>query len=339
MPKKTYADGDVVYAPLINKLNNIQFVETPNDDGQLPLILDDWLSNAASAIKPTLKSIAAEFSILSITGRTVQYQGGKFATSTQVATIANGSIVVPASATSWVWVNDTNPSAPVIEVTTTEPTTGMKLGKFTADATTITANTPLYARARSQSPGASTNSPAFTGTPTAPTPALNDDSLKLATTAWVQALRPKTVVRGVRTTVWTPSGGFLAETYYTIPFDSITGSGLNTGGIFTMPATTPFASKEALIIARVRIAATDLSRPNINAKLSVFSGASEIAVLSECFGRGVLVLGGSDKFLLTAGEQITIRLYINPANGDQNNSLPSNLQISASNTTKFFVEV
>lgn len=338
MPKKTYADGDVVYAPLINKLNNMQFVETPNDDGQLPLILDDWLSNAANAIKPTLRNIANEFSLISITGRTFQYQGGRFATSTLVASIPNGSIVVPPNTTSWVWVNDANPNAPVIAVATVEPTTGMEIGRFVTDANAVLSYTPLYARARAVSIGAPTNSPVFTGTPTAPSPALNDDSLKLATTAWVQALRPKTVVRGIRTTVWTPSGGFFAETYYTVPFDAITGGGLNTGGIFTMPSTAPFASKEALIIARVRIVALDLARPNINAKLSVFSGANEISVLSECTGRGVLVLGGSDKFLLTSGEQITIRIYINPANGDPNNSFPINLQISASNTTKFFVE-
>jgi hypothetical protein len=103
------------------------------------------------------------------------------------------------------------------------------------------------------------------------------------------------------------------DTYYTIPFESLKGSGFNTNGLFTMP--TALAPGKLIFHPQIRVdTTTPLSSPDLSVKLSLFAGNDELGLPLAQFesARGDTTINASnaEPVLLTAGQQCTIRVYL-----------------------------
>jgi hypothetical protein len=91
----------------------------------------------------TLQTLRDEFKVSLATGLTVSYLGGSVRLSSGTyAVVANGSIVLPASSTSFVFVN----SLGVVATSTARPVDALEMAVVTTDATSVTNISPVPKR-------------------------------------------------------------------------------------------------------------------------------------------------------------------------------------------------
>lgn len=230
-------------------------------------------------------------------GFTANYTGGIVRlTSGTWAAIAPGSLSVPANATTFVWS-----AGGSIAQGAAPPVTAAPLARITSNATRITAIT------------------------LAPT---REERATAATLADVTNAQPQRLVTARRTTDSTnlPLDAYWSPVIWSIADDNV-GNILNAAaGTITIAATIKLQ-----LGVRLRLISADVNS-SVAAKISVFIGASEQAVLQESgTTKGGLVIGGiwKPREAIAAGSVITIRPYLNDG---------TNVRISGSNSNELWLE-
>jgi hypothetical protein len=128
MTKTVFVNGTVVTPEWLNAVNNPQFVEAPDNDGEIARITNEALSNTPGQLKPEWQSFRDALKVSAGTGLSVAYQGGlvRRLNGTQF-TLAPGAIAVPNDATSYISVNE----ADQVVVSPDVPLKGLLLAKVT----------------------------------------------------------------------------------------------------------------------------------------------------------------------------------------------------------------
>lgn len=269
------ADGDLVTGAWVNSLR-----------AKLNA-LDAAIATASSQIGDLRSQLSQAFRVTAISGLLVAYAGGtvKLSASGIVVTVAPGQLTLPASSTSWIYLDATG----TMVSSTTRPTIGLEVATVTTNATTVTAivNFPIFVVQ----------------------PNLNLDNY--ATIAYANSRAWEQVAYGRRTTSWIIPA---AETFYTIPFETLQGVGLNTAGVFTAPAGT----RSYVFHVQVRVDTTAVFTSSLSVKISLFvepSGGSltEYGILAQSeSARGDITLNAENAqpISLSGGDKVTARVYL-----------------------------
>lgn len=200
-----------------------------------------------------------------------------------VSVIPSSNLQAIANDRSYIYINTTGQ----LEVSTTEPADGLlELAEATANDSEVTQLTN-YPRLRVSTP----------------TPNLD----LLATRAYVDDNKFKPLATARKTSAFNIPQ---SDTYYVIPFESLTGSGFNTSGQFT-------AQKDGQILATAQIR-VDTTRPDLyrdlSVKFSMFDVNSELGLpLSQMESAdGDLTHNAitAAPITVTTGQVFTFRIYI-----------------------------
>lgn len=107
MSKTVFNSGTVVSATFLNAINNPVFTAVADDDGEIPLITNDALSNEAGQLKPEWEMFRDSFKIKAGAGLAVEYTGGivRLGNNTQI-TIAPASIAVVDDSVNYIYINE-----------------------------------------------------------------------------------------------------------------------------------------------------------------------------------------------------------------------------------------
>jgi len=138
MAKTTFAGRQVFTAAHANALNNPQFVVDEGGeefDGQHLRLRDASLSNDATQIKGRVNTFFDMFRVTAGTGLSVNVVGGVYTLDTGIAaTIASTTLSLPASSTSYVFINSTG----AIATSTIIPVRWVPLAIVTTSAAAVT---------------------------------------------------------------------------------------------------------------------------------------------------------------------------------------------------------
>jgi hypothetical protein len=145
--KTVFAPGSVVTSGWLNAINNPVFVDNPDDDGELPRITNDDLSNAAGQIKQEWQAFRDAFRVAAGAGLNITFQGGAVTLPLgTIATIAPGTLVMANNATSFVFINELG----VVVSSTIYPVVGVMLARVITVGGGITTIEDLRPRFRVQ---------------------------------------------------------------------------------------------------------------------------------------------------------------------------------------------
>lgn len=147
MAKTTFAAGTEVDPAFLNALNNISFVEVPDNDGELPLITDAMMSAAAGNLKPEWQAFRDSLKPSIGTGLAVNYLGGVIVLPNNTNfTVPAGTVAVPNDSTSYVYATATG----AIEASTSPPTIRLDIATVIATSGVISSLTDTRPRFRVQ---------------------------------------------------------------------------------------------------------------------------------------------------------------------------------------------
>jgi len=106
MPKTVFAPGSVLNSSFCNAINNPVFVDVADDDGEIPRITNNDLSNTPGQIKPEWTGFRDELKVATVSGLSITWQGGTaLLPNNTLQAIGTGSTTVGANATSFVFVS------------------------------------------------------------------------------------------------------------------------------------------------------------------------------------------------------------------------------------------
>ena len=105
MPKTNFSPGTIVTSAFLNAINNIVFRENPDNDGEIPLIEDADLSNAAGNIKPQWAAFRDSLLVSENTGLAVSIAAGAaLLPNRTIQTISPQTLVLPDNTTVFVYI-------------------------------------------------------------------------------------------------------------------------------------------------------------------------------------------------------------------------------------------
>lgn len=248
--------------------------------------IDTAIASANSQINALKSQVSQAFRVSPISGLNVQYAGGQIKLSNaNVANIQAGQITLSNNAITYIYINDQG----AVLASLTRPGIGQEVAKVTTLNGNVTdiINYPLF-EVR---------------------PALPDFS-DFATVDYANSRAWQLISVARKVNTFSIPG---TDTYYTIPFESLKGTGFNTNGLFTMP--TAIAPGRLIFHPQIRVDTTSpLSSPDLSVKLSLFAGNDELGLPLAQFesARGDMTINASnaEPVLLTAGQQCTIRVYL-----------------------------
>ncbi|NEQ28492.1 MAG: hypothetical protein F6K28_57870 [Microcoleus sp. SIO2G3] len=268
---QTAADSDRLAAAWVNAVRN-KLAD-----------LDQQLAYANQQINSLKSQISQAFRVTQLTGLTIQYASGQVKLpSGVVVTISSGTLTVPASSVSYLWVSDTG----AVQLTTTRPVIGLEIARIVSNATTITEiqNYPIF-EVRTALPSLD----------------------EYATRAFAESRAWQLVAIARKTTTFSiPS----RDTYHRLTWESLSGTGWNTGGTFTAPVTGKY-----IFHPQIRIdSSTPASSPDVSGKMSLFLGTDEYntALQQGESAADDLVLNASnaEPAQMNQGDTASIRVYI-----------------------------
>lgn len=106
MTKTVFVPSTPIASAFLNAINNPVFRASPANDGEIPLITNSDLSDAAGQIKPEWTTFRDALKVSAGTGLSVTYTGGAITLDTGlIATIAPGTLVVSDNTTTYVYVD------------------------------------------------------------------------------------------------------------------------------------------------------------------------------------------------------------------------------------------
>lgn len=273
-------DSDRVMAAWVNAIRN------------KVVSLEQQLAYANEQIG-TLKSLVSNaFAIAPIAGLTANMSSGSIKLSNgTLASIPSQSLTFPNNATSIVFINDSG----VVVVSATRPTIGYEIARVVTASNAIT-SVQQY--------------PLFVVRPQ------EIDINNLATIAYANSRSWQSVAIARKASAYSIPG---RNTYYTVPWETLFGTGWNTGGDFTAPVAGSYIFKVQVRVDTLAVA----SSPDMASKISLFSGNSEqgVALQQVESARGDLVFNAENaeplvmakdaiaqiKIYLTAGTQCRVR--------------------------------
>ncbi|MCC5644811.1 hypothetical protein LC607_18070 [Nostoc sp. CHAB 5824] len=142
MSKTNFVSGTPVSASFLNAINNPIF-DGQDFDGHYSKITNSDLSDAAGQIKTEWTTFRDTLLVSAGTGLSVNYTGGAITLEDGTLTvIAPSAITVPASSTSYIFVNTSG----AVAVSSTYPTRGLMLASVTTLANTINSIVDLRPR-------------------------------------------------------------------------------------------------------------------------------------------------------------------------------------------------
>ncbi len=274
-------------------ITNLDQVASPND-----VVMPDWVNVVATRIKSIelqladaaqqineLKAQLSQAYKVQIKGNlNVALAGGsvKLLNGT-IAIVPPASFNVTNNATTYVYIND---STGTLNASTTRPTTGLEVARVVASGGTITSaqNYPLFE----------------TKTPF-------PDLSQYATIAYADTRSWEAIATAKKTQRFSVPN---TDTYYTVPFESLVGTGFNTAGTFT----TPKAGKY-IFHAQIRVDTTaPQTQPDLSVKLSLFIGADEtgLPLMQAESARGDITLNAqnAEPVTLTVNDKAYIKVYL-----------------------------
>lgn len=137
MPKTVFNNGSRVYAAWFNALQNLSFVNNPDNDGQYAKITDNDLSDAAGQIKQEWRAWRDELRCSAGSGLSVNFLGGiVFLPDGTQQVVSAGAIAAPNNATSTVYL--TTAGAVAIDLAANLPVTRLDLAQIVTNAGAIT---------------------------------------------------------------------------------------------------------------------------------------------------------------------------------------------------------
>jgi hypothetical protein len=143
MPKTTFTYDTIVPPEWFNATQNLRFVVEPQNDGEYSLITNAQLSDAAGQIKPEWVGFRDAMRVSAATGLNMTYTGGICTLETGLTqTIAPDTLSLPASSTSYVFIN----SSGAIVTSTILPTRWCPLASVVTTANSISSITDLRER-------------------------------------------------------------------------------------------------------------------------------------------------------------------------------------------------
>ncbi|MBW4633568.1 MAG: hypothetical protein KME30_17215 [Iphinoe sp. HA4291-MV1] len=226
--------------------------------------------------------LSQAFQVTPTGGLTVSVAGGSFKTTgASVIVVSPTTLTVPASATSYVYINDSGQ----VLVSTTRPAVGLELAKVVATGVGISSiqNFPLFEVKQ----------------------AINLSGY--ATIAYADSRSWQQIAVAKKTAVYNIPG---RDVYYTIPFESLQGSGFNTGGVFTPPQGGKYKFQCQIRVDTLATAST----PEMSGKISLFVDGQEIGTALQqgysAFGDLVFNAENAEPIILTTAQQATIKVYL-----------------------------
>lgn len=240
--------------------------------------LEQDLAVANQTIQQLRSETAQAFRVKVEAGLSLSYAGGTVKLLTgEIAVLQSGALTVPDNQTNYIYIDGTG----AIAVNNNRPDTGLEVAKVT---TTSGAVTELI------------NYPQFT---VKSSPIDLDD---FATVEYADSKEWTLSAKGRKTAVFAiPS----TDTYYTIPFESLEGIGLNTGGVFTPPVGGTY-----IFNPRIRVDSLSPSSP-LAVKLSLFINGVEYLLHQGDSAYGDLSASPmSEGFNLTTSDEVSMRVYL-----------------------------
>lgn len=142
MVKTTFVSGTLILAPFLNAINNPVF-DGQDLDGHYPKIKNTDLDTTAGQILPEWQAFRDALAVSAGTGLSVAYQAGSVTLEDgTIQAIAPSTISVPASATSYVFVDTTG----TVVASTIYPVRAVTLAKIITLANSISSITDLRPR-------------------------------------------------------------------------------------------------------------------------------------------------------------------------------------------------
>lgn len=145
MAKTTFANGTVVTAAFLNAINNPVFVDTADDDGEIPKITNNNLSTANGQLLPEWQTFRDMLKVSQATSTSISYTAG-------VVTLANGTqqsinagTLTSITVSSYILVREDGTVGSGL-VSDGYPSVGVVLAKATASNGVITEITDLRPR-------------------------------------------------------------------------------------------------------------------------------------------------------------------------------------------------
>lgn len=155
-------------------------------------------------------------------------------------------------------------------------------------------------------------SPAFTGTPTAPTPLPNDNTTKLATTAFVKSLIKVVAAR------FSSAQSITASTFTTVVFDTeqldTDNAYNNTTGVYTVPSGQGGLYQVSVVMNFGCVGGT-APTAIICATAIAYNGTNNTRIIQANTPSNFFGASGSSVFQLNAGDTIRVNGFISPAGG------------------------
>lgn len=240
--------------------------------------LEQQLAAANQTITQLRAETAQAFRVRVQAGLSLSYAGGTVKLLTgEIAVVQPGALTAPDNATNYIYIDGTG----AIALATNRPDTGLEIAKVTASSGAVTEliNYPQFAIKSS--------------------PVDLDD---YATVDYADSKEWQLSAKGRKTAVFAIPA---TDTYYTIPFESLEGSGLNTGGVFTPPDNGIY-----LFNPRIRVDSLSPSSP-LAVKLSLFINGVEYLLHQGDSAYGDLSASPmSEGFTLTTSDQVTMKVYL-----------------------------
>ena len=140
MPKTTFVTNSPVFPEFLNAINNPVFRETPDNDGEIPLITNADLSAVPGNLKPEWEAFRDNLKALSSTGLSVNIAAGVvLLPNGTIQTYAPAAIVVADNTTSFIYID----KAGTLGSNTVKPVTSLTIASVVASLGEITTITDL----------------------------------------------------------------------------------------------------------------------------------------------------------------------------------------------------
>lgn len=246
--------------------------------------LDQSIAFANEQINSFRNELSQAFKVSSSGGLSANVAGGSLKLTQQgtVFAVSPTTITLTNNATNFVFINDTG----VVSVSTNRPSTGLEIARV------VTANGSI---------SSIQNFPLFK------TELAQVNLADYATVDYANSRVRKLIATGRKTLVQSLAN---RDTYYTVSYQSLTGTGLDTAGTFTCSIAGQYVFQSQLRIDTT----TPLSSPDLAIKMSLFLEADETGapLMQVESARGDVTLNANNAIPLqmTVGQRAYIRAYI-----------------------------
>lgn len=135
MPKTTFIPGTPIKSAWLNAIQNLTFDDLV-EDGHLPRLANDALSNTPGNLKPEWTAFRDEHKVTAAAGLNINYTGGGYTIDTGLKlTIAPGTLALPPSSVSYVFIDN----AGTVGSSTIIPSRWCVLAQVSTNANAVTA--------------------------------------------------------------------------------------------------------------------------------------------------------------------------------------------------------